>query len=230
MKSPTLNGPFNPLIIKRMRELNIATVEDFARFAKIPRTTVNGLLRGRISPNGTWIKPSIDTLIALARALNRPTHELLYLLEPDAPGQLESPLPPNRLDVSILGLLGAGPGEAQERDGTISVDADFARGKDLVGYEIRGDSMAGGKRPIFSGDKVAVNRLDKGASGQVVAARLKDGSHVCKALKVDKFGRRLMSMNPLYTNNVPPIIADVMVDEIIGRVVLVQGPVDSAEV
>jgi phage repressor protein C with HTH and peptisase S24 domain len=52
---------------------------------------------------------------------------------------------------------------------------------------------------------------------------------VCKALKEDKFGRRLASLNPLYTNSAPPVIPAEEVDEIIGRVVWVQGALNGVE-
>ncbi len=60
----------------------------------------------------------------------------------------------------------------------------------------------------------------------MVIARLTDGSYVCKALKEERFGRRLMSINPLYTNSAPPLIPAEDVEEIIGRVVWVQGAVE----
>jgi repressor LexA len=99
----------------------------------------------------------------------------------------------------------------------------------LIGYQVRGDSMAGGKRPIHDGDTIIVNKNDKGHSGDVVVARLTDDSMVCKAMKVDKFGWRLMSLNSMYTNSAPPIIAREDVAEIIGCVVRVSSNMEKLE-
>jgi repressor LexA len=230
-KNPKLNGPFNKLIVKRMQQLKIDKVDEFAKYAKISRTVMHGLIQGRLSDNGTWVKPSVDTLFQLAKALNYPAHDLLYRLDPDLEQTSDIPvIPVPSVAVQILGLVGAGPGqETPLTETTLPVSVEFAAGKNLVGYCVRGDSMAGGKHPIYNGDFVLVNANDKGVSGQVVVARLRDGSMVCKAFKSDRFGTRLISTNPLYTNSAPPIISALDVEEIIGRVVRVVQDVESLE-
>ncbi len=90
---------------------------------------------------------------------------------------------------------------------------------DLVAFKIRGDSMEGGKRPIYNGDTVLVDRGDKGYDTASVVARLTSGGYVCKTLKDDKFGVHLVSANSLYTNGTPPYIPQSEIDEIVGRVV-----------
>lgn len=222
-----LEGPFNDWIAERMDELGIRSVEEFARYAKIGRATMHNVIRGRVSPKGTWVKPSIETLEALAIALNRPIQELIFRLMPNAPGSELMATPPAQIQVPVVGVVGAGPGQDVEiDDGYIFVEPAFARGKRLAAYRVFGDSMCAGRRPICHGDTIIVNLLDKGESGSVVVARLVDGTQVCKALKVDKFGKRLMSLNPLYTNSTPPVIPASDVAEIIGKVVRVQGEVD----
>jgi repressor LexA len=232
-KYPELKGPFNELITKRMQELDFDSLDQFAEYADINRTSIYQLVRGRLTPNGNWVKPSIEMLMKLAVAFNVPTHQLVYLLEPDAPGADQIQNTSSELScfhVPVLGMVGAGPGQATEITETIvPVSADFAAGKHLVGYQVSGDSMAGGKHPIYTGDYVLVNAHDKGVSGQVVVARLRDGSMVCKAFKSDKFGTRLISTNPMYTNSAPPIITALDVDEIIGRVVRVVQDLESLE-
>lgn len=96
----------------------------------------------------------------------------------------------------VMGIVGAGPGQFEPTLKSVYVPTAVAKGRPLAAYEVKGDSMCGGKRPICDGDIIVVNLADKGCSGQVVVARLNDGSYVCKALKEDKFGRRLMSLNP----------------------------------
>ncbi|WP_299427192.1 LexA family transcriptional regulator [uncultured Meiothermus sp.] len=229
-KRHDLKGPFNDEIRRVMDERGWTKLEQFADHFGIGRTTVYTLVLGRHTAQGEWIKPSLDTLIRLARALQRPVDHLLERLYPE----LDLPKPSAQLGakdavmVPVVGIVGAGPGQSVEREtSAVFVPNRVARGKRLAAYQVQGDSMCAGKRPICDGDLVVVNRNDKGASEQVVVARLADGSYVCKALKDDRFGRRLMSLNPLYTNNAPPIIPAEHVDEIIGRVVWVQGAVDS---
>lgn len=53
--------------------------------------------------------------------------------------------------------------------------------------------MEGGKRPIFDGDLVIVDRKDKGRDGTLVVARLKDGIYICKMLRDDGSGRSLQA-------------------------------------
>lgn len=225
-----LKGPFNDDILARMDEQGWTKLEQFADHYRIGRTTVYALVLGRQSSGGEWIKPSLDTLIRLAIALDKPVEELVERLYPDLDLPKSAAAPSRMAEVSVLGFVGAGPGqEALVQDGSVFVTKRFARGKNLVAYRVRGDSMCGGKRPICDGDTILVNRLDKGQSGSPVVARLKDGTHVCKALKEDKFGRRLMSLNPLYTNATPPMIPAADVSEIIGKVVMVYGEVEELE-
>jgi repressor LexA len=227
-KHPELKGPFNDLILTRMNQLGLG-LDDFAEYAQISRSVMHSLIKGRMSENGTWVKPSVDTLFALAKALNAPAHDLLYRLDPEADMTMLE-LPQNSLGVPIAGFVGAGPGQNNALEETaIPVSLAFARGKNLIGYQVRGDSMAGGRHPIYDGNYVLVNTSDKGISGQVVVARLRDGSMVCKAFKADKFGTRLISTNPLYTNSAPPIISAFDVEEVIGRVVRVVQDLHSLE-
>ncbi|KIQ55897.1 hypothetical protein SY28_01125 [Meiothermus taiwanensis] len=228
-KPGPLRGPFNDWILETMKRRGINTLEEFAKQSGISRGTLYHLVRGRVSPKGTWVKPSVDTLLVLARFLERPIQDLIFRLEPDAPGVSEQDRTIACGTVKVFGVVGAGPGQFEPTLKSVYVPASVAKGRPLAAYEVRGDSMCGGKRPICDGDIIVVNMADKGCSGQVVVARLVDGSFVCKALKEDKFGRRLMSLNPLYTNSAPPVIPAEDVDEVIGRVVWVQGALNGVE-
>lgn len=221
-----LNGPFNDLISKRMRELGVDRLEDFAEAVDMPRATLYTLARGRVSPNGTFVKPSVDTLVALSKALQRPLHELIYILEPDAPGaDALMPSSLKRLAVRKAGWVGAGPDEYEEiLDEFVWVDEQLAAGRDLLAFRVRGDSMEGGPRPILDGDLVLVDRNDKGRDNSAVVARLRSDGYVCKLMKEDKFGLHLVSQNPRYTNGTPPYIAPQEIAEIVGRVIEVRRP------
>lgn len=218
-------GPFNKEIAARMRDLGMTRLEEFAEYAGIGPTTVYNLVLGRVSSHGGFAKPSVDTLVKLARALETPLHKLVYQLEPDAPGA-EDPdalpqLPVQRVEVGVAGWVGAGPEQFEWCDDTIWVEEDFARGKDLIAFRIRGDSMAGGRRPIYDGDLVLVNRNDKGHNNAPVVARLSSGAYVCKLLKDDIYSNvvRLASANPEHLNGTPTTVPPEQVAEIVGRVI-----------
>ena len=176
---------------------------------------------------GNPVKPSLDTLVLLAKALDEPLHRLVYMLAPDAPGADESGVVEpgfRRFRVGVAGWVGAGPEQLEEINGEyVFVEDNFAEGKELQAFRVRGDSMAAGKRPIYDGDIVIVNTKDKGYNTAAVVARLVGGPYVCKMLKDDRFGRMLVSANPVHTNGTPTSIPIDEVDEIIGRVVRVVG-------
>ena len=82
-KGEPARGALNVLITEHMRRHEIKDAGQFAEKAGLSRSTVYGVIRGQVGPD-TY--PSLVTLIRLAEVLDRPTHELLYLLVPDAPG------------------------------------------------------------------------------------------------------------------------------------------------
>ena len=226
----SLRGPFNALIVRAMRRDGIKEITKWADHWGIGRTTLYALLRGREAKSGKWMKPSIDTLVLLSKALGKPLHELVYIIEPDAPGAelvraqrpAESLLGVRMVELQVAGWCGAGPDQFDELlDEHVCVEEDFVRGRDLVAFRIRGDSMEAGKNPIYNGDTVLVDRSDKGYDTASVVARLSSGGYVCKTLKDDKFGVNLVSANPNYTNGTPPYIPRADITEIVGRVVRV---------
>lgn len=226
-KQPTdkLTGPFNERIAARMKQLGMRRLEEFADAFGLGRTTVYGLVLGRVSAKGTPVKPSVDTLFKLAEALETPAHVLLYELDPDAMGAEEAEqIPPvRRLAVTYAGWVGAGPDQDEEiLDEPVWVDESFAAGRDLVAFRIRGDSMAAGKKPIFDGDTVIVDRKDPGYNTASVVARLKDNGYVCKMLKHDRHEHGLQSRNAEHTNGTPSNIPMEKVAEIVGRVIEVR--------
>lgn len=213
-----LAGPFNDLILKKMRELGVDNLEELSRRIGISRGTLYYLVRGRQTKAGTWVKPSVDTLVALAKALDVPAHELLYRLEPDAPGSEWR----GEKHVPILGYVGGGPAqleEIEERTVPVRVKGDASH---LVAFKVRGNSMCAGKRPICHGDIVIVNTQDKGHPGAIVVARLNGNSYVVKKMGPDG---TLYSTNPEEPNG-PPVIPAGEVAEIVGKVVEVRSRLD----
>lgn len=224
-----LEGPFNKLIAERMRELGFERLEQFAEYAHIGEATLYSLVLGRRTMSGARTRPRLDTLVALSHALNRPLGELAEMAAPDgfvADDAEMTTLAAKRralaLKVDVAGWVGAGPAQDEESyERPIWVEAAFARGKNLRAFRVRGDSMAAGKRPILDGDRVIVDLDNPGSNTDSVVARLKDGSYVCKMLKVDQFGKSLQSRNPEATNGTPSFIPAEEVDQIIGKVIRV---------
>lgn len=212
-----LRGPINGLITDRMRALGLRNVREFADYAGISRTSIHELLRGRSTINGVWMKPSLDTLTRLAKALDRPTHELLYLIEPEAPGA-GVPLAADvrQVRVAIAGHAGAGPDQFQTLDEHTYVEREFARGRDLIAFRIKGDSMAAGKHPIYQDDLVIVDRKLQGEINSAVVARLANDGYVCKRLRP---GNILDSTNPDFTDPELAVITPDRIGEVVGRVV-----------
>lgn len=218
-KLEALGGPFNDLIASKMRELRLERLEDFAEVSGIGHTTLYNLCLGRVSESGTQVKPSVDTLTKLSNVLEVPLGTLVYRVAPDA-------FPPSgevgghQLEVHIAGWAGAGPSQDEQTfQPPVLVEDWFARGKDLVAFRVRGDSMAAGKRPILDGDIVIVNRNDLGCNTDSVVAQLLDGSYVCKMLKDDRHEHRLVSRNPEHTNGTPSVIPLDRVARLVGKVV-----------
>lgn len=222
-----LRSPFNDFIFRRMRDIKVETLKELADRSGVGRQTLYDALRGRAPSHKNWGKPGLDTLVKLAIALKAPLHELVYLVEPDAPGaelmrSQSSGAQVRELPVQLAGWCGAGPDQDEEvLDECVYVEESFVRGRDLVAFRIRGDSMEAPPRPIYSGDVVLVDRADKGYDTASVVARLVNDGHVCKLLKDDKFGFNLYSANARYTNGTPPHIRQEDIAEIVGRVVRV---------
>jgi len=216
-----LEGVFNVDIAEAMRRRDFTTLDQFADHAGVGRTTMYNLVIGRTNSRGELMKPSIDTLVALARALSLPVHDLIYRLEPTAPGaeQVATMPPVQGLDVAIAGWCGAGPEQTQSATGTVYVEHALAKGRQLTAFRVRGDSMAATSNPIHNGDTVIVDTADSGANNEPVVAKLRTGGYVCKLLKDDQHGNFLQSANPAHTNGTPTYIPMADIEQIIGRVV-----------
>ena len=210
-----VRGPLNGLIAERMRQLGIDTIREFADYAEVSRSSFYDLVRGRTTPSGAWIKPSLDTLAKLAIALNRPVHELLYMVDPEAPGA-GAVVDARQVPVYVAGCAGAGTEQLVASEERVYVPAEFAKGRDLIAFLVCGDSMAGGKHPIYDGDVVVVDRKVAGEMNFPVVARLKDDGYVCKRLRPNNM---LDSANSEYLDEDYSVIEPERVAEMVGRVV-----------
>ncbi len=219
-------GRINALVVAAMRRDGEENLTDWLDKKGIARSTFYTLVRGRVSESGNWVKPNLDTLDHIARALGVPLHELVYLLMPDALGApTDGPAPIReaevmRVPVQIAGWVGAGPPQDYEYDGPpVYVEQAFARGRKLRAFLIRGDSMAAGKQPIRDGDIAIVDTNMPLDNATAVVARLVDDNYVCKVYKSDQYGTLLQSRNVDHTNGTPSAIPIEQVAEVVGRVV-----------
>jgi transcriptional regulator with XRE-family HTH domain len=74
------NGVFNDLIEVKMETLGIQSLEDFARYADVERSTMFDLMAGRKTQTGGFVKPTVDDLFKLEVALGVSANVLLERL------------------------------------------------------------------------------------------------------------------------------------------------------
>jgi repressor LexA len=118
-----------------------------------------------------------------------------------------------RLAVPLVGMVPAGsPLEMFESLGEEVVLPEWLaeRGGDVVAFRVQGLSMKDAY--IQDGDLVLIKRSDRADSGQMVVARLSDGSITLKRLKRVQDGYVLVPENPDYTPLAGPF-------QLVGRVV-----------
>ena len=134
------------------------------------------------------------------------------------PGQKRSISLPDRarpsVRVPVVGRVTAGAPilAVEQREGTLPVDADFARGRELFALRVRGDSMQ--NAAILDGDLVVVERTPEAKNGDIVVALLEEEATV-KRFFLEADGFRLQPENDAYD----PIFTRELV--ILGRVVAV---------
>lgn len=209
---------FKEFLADLMDQKRIKTVSAFADLLGISRDTFYGWQRSSR-------KPDLESLVKLARMSGRPLHELVYLADPTAPGAgtIIDEGAVVRVPVKVAGWAGAGPDQLKATEAEVYVEESFAAGKNLMAFRIFGDSMQGGKRPIFDGDTVIVNQNDKSLEGFAVVARINDDGYVCKKPLLSAHGRlqQLVSTNLDYDDPAFRVIENERVAEVVGRVVRV---------
>ena len=134
------------------------------------------------------------------------------------PGQKRSISLPDRarpsVRVPVVGRVTAGAPilAVEQREGTLPVDADFARGRELFALRVRGDSMQ--NAAILDGDLVVVERTPEAKNGDIVVALLEEEATVKRFFR-EADGFRLQPENDAYD----PLFTRELV--MLGRVVAV---------
>jgi repressor LexA len=125
----------------------------------------------------------------------------------------EPPPGGERLAVPLVGMVPAGPALeifAELGDEVVLPEWLAEKGGDVVAFRVQGQSMKDAY--IQDGDLVLIQRAEKADSGQMVVARLPDGSITLKRLRRDRDAYVLVPENPDYA----PIAAPF---QLVGRVV-----------
>ncbi len=117
------------------------------------------------------------------------------------------------LSVPLVGMVPAGPALemfAELGDEVVLPDWLVEKGGDVVAFRVQGQSMKDAY--IQDGDLVLIRRSEKADPGQMVVARLGDGSITLKRLKRDRDGYVLVPENPEYAAITAPF-------QLVGKVV-----------
>ena len=242
MSDSSKYAPFRGLIAKRMDELNLRTVEDFGEKFGINRGTIYTLYSGRISSHGSPVKPSVETLLTLSRALQKPLYELIYLLGPDAIGEenfddlktqiasmkiapelsrilaeIDDPSWPLGTELIDIYPVGWHSDTTERLTGSIVgytwVPINNWTGYKLSAFKAFGDSMASGKHPIYVGDTLIVEGTNVIESGDLVVIQLESGKNLCRLFREDQY----IAANPLKTDPTPIVVTRGEAD-LLGRV------------
>jgi repressor LexA len=132
-------------------------------------------------------------------------------LAPGPPGALRPG--DGRLAVPLVGVVPAGPAlEMFESLGDEVVLPEWLaeKGGDIIAFRVQGQSMKDAY--IQDGDLVLIKRAEKADPGQMVVARLGDGSITLKRLKRDRDAYVLVPENPDYAPITTPF-------QLVGKVV-----------
>ncbi len=156
--------------------------------------------------------------IAAAAGLSSPATVQAYLKRMRGRGALLKngrawELAAERLAVPLVGVVPAGPALemfAELGDEVVLPEWLAEKGGDIVAFRVQGQSMKDAY--IQDGDLVLIRRGEKADPGQMVVARLADGSITLKRLKRDRDAYVLVPENPEYA----PITAPF---QLVGRVV-----------
>ena len=209
------NSPLFPLIQTEMLEryrLSDEGVAEFAEHEGLVPEVIEAVFFGGKDGEGRLAQPPISTLIDLGFALNQQRSRLMrmYAKNPNSNHMFFGTEDINKMASSDLLLkavnrageaagqpqmrhlavqvAGAGSQPAQEPQEHLWLEESFVGHRHLAAFRIRGDSMEGGKRPIFDGDLVIVDCDDEGQDSTPVVAHLKNNGYVCKQLKKISLG------------------------------------------
>lgn len=186
-------------IIRRYREQNKLSMEDFARRAGISRAYVS-ILENNVNPStGLPAIPSLKTIRSVAAAMGMDSNSLLDIVDPDTEVSLLDDdlenfnfLPVTTRKIPIIGNVHCGVPEYAEEDFLDIVDSDIRADFAL---RANGDSMIG--VGIEDGDLVFVRKQPEVNNGELAVVLLKDEAAIKRVYKHDTY-MTLTAENPAY--------------------------------
>lgn len=207
-------------IIKKYRESNNITMDDFSRLSGLSKGYISMLEKNENPRTKLPIMPTTKTLSSVAKVLGVSVSELMDSIN----GLKELPkdaIPVDKMVlVPVVGVVRAGYGGlAFESDmGRETVDASVMRGynhEDFFYLKVKGDSM---EPRLYEGDLVLVRRQTSVDSGSYCVVTIDDEEGVVKIVEYDKDSIILISQN----HNYPPrkfVGAEVERIRVIGKVI-----------
>ena len=207
-------------IIKKFRETNDVTMDDFSRLSGLSKGYISMLEKNENPRTKLPITPTTKTLSSVAKVLGVSASELMDTINEvnDLP---KDAIPLDKMVlVPVVGIVRAGYGGlAFESDmGTETVDASVIRGynpEDFFYLRVKGDSM---EPRLYEGDLVLVRRQTSVDSGSYSVVTIDDEEGVVKIVEYDKDSIILISQN----HNYPPrkfTGPDVQRIRVIGKVI-----------
>lgn len=207
-------------LIKRYREENDISMDDFSRLSGLSKGYISMLEKNENPRTKLPITPTTKTLSSVAAVLKVSPSELMDTINGvnDLP---KDAIPIGKMMlVPVVGVVRAGfGGLAFESDmGTETVDASVMRGynpEDFFYLKVKGDSM---EPRLYEGDLVLVRRQTSVDSGSYSVVTIDDEEGVVKIVEYDNDSIILISQN----HNYPPrkfVGADVQRIRVIGKVI-----------
>lgn len=172
------------LRLRELREAAGLTQKQLAEKTGLSQGAISGLEQGA---NG----PTLENAQTLAAALGVEVTAFSEDPASTAPRKPGRPRKsdPSAADIPVAGVVSAGPGSMEERDGeTINVAIWF---RDCVAYQVRGDSMS--EANIKDGDYVVVRKSPAASDGDIVVVWHNDTGGQVKRLTGG--GKYLMSQS-----------------------------------
>lgn len=203
-------------IVKQYRKTHGLSMQDMANLCGRSKPYIHQLENGN-PKTGEEIRPNIDTISMLAKAMNIKIDELVRMMDGDSVIDLK---PCSNTRIPVLGRVVAGvPIEATEDIlGYEEITEHMASTGEYFALRVKGDSMF----PIIcDGDTVIVKKQENVESGDVAIVLVNGSDATCKKVKMNSNGITLIGYNPsvyephFYTNDE---IASLPID-IIGKVV-----------
>lgn len=144
---------------------------------------------------GKEVRPGLDTIVLLAKAMNMDIDELVRMLNDDTVISLQ-PMQKirNAIRIPVLGKVVAGiPIEATEDVlGYVEITERMARTGDYFALRIKGDSMMPN---ICDGDTVIVKKQESVENGDIAIILVNGNDATCKKVKFNTNGITLIGYN-----------------------------------